>query len=63
MIEKRQGVNFCTGRIAYRNRWIDKETLMQSAERYGNSHYGQHLKNVLREKLFIEDVPIWVILY
>lgn len=47
MIEKRQGVKISAPEeIAYRNGWIDKATLMQSAERYGKSPYGQHLKNV-----------------
>ena len=30
--------------------WIDKETLMTSALRYGKSPYGQHLKNVAEGK-------------
>ncbi len=37
--------------IAFRNGWIDKEKLMQSAERYGKSPYGQHLKNVAEGKM------------
>lgn len=32
--------------IAYRSGWIDRETLLASAEDYGKSPYGQHLKNV-----------------
>jgi len=36
--------------IAYRNGWIDKETLMASASAYGKSPYGQHLKNVAEGK-------------
>ena len=32
--------------IAYTQGWIDRETLLASAERYGKSPYGQHLKNV-----------------
>ncbi len=52
MIEKRQGVKISAPEeIAYRNRWINKETLMLSAERYGKSPYGQHLKNVADGKL------------
>lgn len=47
MIEKRQGVKISAPEeIAFRNGWIDKKTLMESAERYGKSPYGQHLKNV-----------------
>ena len=52
MIEKRQSVKISAPEeIAYRNGWIDKETLMVSAERYGKSPYGQHLKNVADGKL------------
>ena len=36
--------------IAYNNKWIDKETLLSSAEKYGKSPYGQHLKNVAEGK-------------
>ncbi len=47
MIEKRQGVKISAPEeIAYRNRWIDKETLLGSAQKYGKSPYGEHLKNV-----------------
>lgn len=47
MIEKRQGVKISAPEeIAFRNGWINQETLMNSAMRYGKSPYGQHLKNV-----------------
>ncbi len=32
--------------IAYKNRWIDRAKLLESAERYGKSPYGAHLKAV-----------------
>lgn len=32
--------------IAYENGWIGRETLLECAERYGKSVYGQHLKKV-----------------
>ena len=32
--------------IAYKNRWIDRSKLLESAERYGKSPYGAHLKAV-----------------
>ena len=32
--------------IAYENGWIDRETLLGCAERYGKSEYGKHLKRV-----------------
>ena len=52
MIEKRQGVMISAPEeIAYRNKWIDKTKLMESAERYGKSPYGEHLKNVASGKI------------
>ncbi|MBR3196022.1 MAG: glucose-1-phosphate thymidylyltransferase RfbA [Clostridia bacterium] len=52
MIEKRQGIKISAPEeIAYVNKWIDKETLMESAERYGKSPYGAHLKAVAEGKL------------
>ena len=32
--------------IAYENGWIDRETLLSCAERYGKSEYGRHLRRV-----------------
>ena len=47
MIEKRQGIKISAiEEIAYRNGWITKEKLLESAERYGKSTYGQHLRKV-----------------
>lgn len=47
MIEKRQGVKISAPEeIAYRNGWISKEELLESANRYGKSPYGEHLKKV-----------------
>ena len=37
--------------IAYNQGWIDKETLLLSAERYGKSPYGAHLKRVADGKI------------
>jgi glucose-1-phosphate thymidylyltransferase len=51
MIEKRQGVKISAPEeIAYRNGWIDKATLLKSAERYGKSPYGEHLMRVFEGK-------------
>lgn len=53
MIEARQGVKISAPEeIAYRNGWISKEVLLQSAERYGKSPYGKHLRIVAEGKLF-----------
>ena len=47
MIEKRQGVKISAPEeIAYRFGWINKEELLHSAEKYGKSPYGAHLKIV-----------------
>lgn len=37
--------------IAFRKGWIDKEELLKSAERYGKSPYGQHLRVVAEGKI------------
>lgn len=45
--EKRQGVKISAPEeIAYRKGWISKEQLIQSADKYGKSPYGQHLRKV-----------------
>ncbi|MBR2586912.1 glucose-1-phosphate thymidylyltransferase RfbA [Candidatus Saccharibacteria bacterium] len=52
VIQKRQGVEISAPEeIAFRNGWIPKEKLLESAEKYGKSSYGQHLKNVAEGKL------------
>lgn len=51
-IETRQGIKISTPEeIAYKNGWIDKKMLMASAERYGKSPYGAHLKAVAEGKV------------
>ena len=52
MIETRQGVKISAPEeIAFRNGWITKGQLLESAERYGKSPYGQHLKTVADGKI------------
>ena len=52
MIEKRQGVKISAPEeIAYRKGWITKDELMNSAEMYGKSPYGEHLRNVANGNL------------
>ncbi len=52
MVEKRQGVKISAPEeIAYTHGWITKEKLLESAERYGKSPYGQHLRQVAEGKL------------
>ncbi|MBQ7284256.1 MAG: glucose-1-phosphate thymidylyltransferase, partial [Oscillospiraceae bacterium] len=51
MVEKRQGIKVSAlEEIAYRNGWITKEKLLESAEKYGKSPYGEHLKKVAENK-------------
>lgn len=52
MVEKRQGIKISAPEeIAYKNGWISKEKLLESAERYGKSPYGAHLKQVAEGKV------------
>ncbi len=48
IIEKRQGVKIsCIEEIAYRLKYIDKEQLLMSAEKYGKSGYGEYLRKII----------------
>ncbi len=52
MIEERQSIKISAPEeIAYKNGWITKEELLSSAEKYGKSPYGQHLKSVAMGKI------------
>ena len=52
MVENRQGIQISAiEEIAYKNGWIDKATLFVSADRYGKSPYGEHLKRVAEGKI------------
>lgn len=52
LIEKRQSIKISAlEEIAYHNEWIDKETLLVSAEKYGKSPYGAHLKKVAEGRI------------
>lgn len=51
-LEKRQGVKISAPEeIAYKNAWIDRGKLLESAERYGKSPYGEHLRRVAEGKI------------
>ncbi len=53
MIEKRQGIKISAPEeIAFRYGWIKKEALLKSAEKYGKSPYGQHLRTVAEGKIY-----------
>ena len=51
VIESREGIQISAPEeIAYRNGWIDGEALRRSADTYGKSPYGRHLRNVAEGK-------------
>lgn len=52
VIEGRQGIQISAiEEIAYKNGWISKEKLVESANLYGKSGYGAHLKKVAEGKI------------
>ena len=56
VVETRQGLKIaCLEEISYRNGWIDRDTLLKSAEDYGKSVYGQYLKIVAENKIKYRD--------
>ena len=51
VVENRQGIQIsAVEEIAYTNGWIDREKLLESAEKYGKSPYGEHLRKVAEGK-------------
>jgi len=55
LIEKRQSIKIAAlEEIAYTMGWIDKAKLLESAERYGKSPYGEHLKHVAEGRILYE---------
>lgn len=51
-IEEQQGVMISAPEeIAYRYKWINEEKLLEAAEKYGKSPYGEHLRAVVEGKL------------
>lgn len=52
MVEQRQGITISAPEeIGYRNGWISRERLVESAETYGKSPYGEHLKHVAKGEI------------
>lgn len=52
VVQSRAGIQIAAlEEIAYNNSWINKEQLLTSAEKYGKSPYGQHLKKVAEGKI------------
>ena len=52
MVEHRQGIKISAPEeIAYKNGWISRDKLIESANKYGKSPYGAHLKAVAEDKI------------
>ncbi len=52
MVEVRQGIMISAPEeIGYRNEWISRDSLLESAGRYGKSPYGKHLQAVAEGKI------------
>lgn len=52
VIENRQGIMLSAiEEIAYKNNWITREQLLESAKLYGKSNYGKHLRQVADGKI------------
>ena len=52
VIQKRQGIQIAAPEeVAFKNGWISKEQLLESAEKFKKSSYGQHLFKVAEGKM------------
>lgn len=52
VVEEAQGIQIaCLEEIAFDNGWIDENTLLESAQRFEKSEYGQHLHMVHRGRV------------
>ena len=52
MVQNRQGIEISAPEeIAFINGWIDRDGLLRSAEKYGKSPYGAHLRRVAEGKV------------
>lgn len=64
-IERLQGIQISAPEeIAYNNRWISRDDLIRSAQKYGKSSYGQHLMAVAEGKILYSSEkpgqqPVW----
>lgn len=53
-VEEAQGLSISViEEIAYEQGWITREKLLESAQKYGKSSYGQHLKKVAEGKFYL----------
>lgn len=52
VVQKRQGIQIAAPEeVAYKNGWITREELLESAKKYKKSSYGQHLFNVAEGRM------------
>ena len=55
-VQNRQGVVISAPEeIAFYEKWITKEELIQSARMYGKSPYGEHLMRVAENRLIFQE--------
>ena len=51
-VQRAQGLPIAVAEeIAYENGWITRDQLLEAAEKYGKSPYGQHLKSVAENRI------------
>lgn len=54
IVEERQNIKIAAlEEISFNNGWINKEQLLEAAQRHGKSKYGRHLKHVAEGKVWI----------
>ena len=55
-IQQWQGIEISAPEeIAYTNQWISREKLLEAAQRYGKSPYGEHLKRVAEGRILYDS--------
>lgn len=58
VVENNQGIQIGSlEEVAYNNGWIDQETLIKAANKYGKSSYGKYLKAVVSGKVLNSSNP------
>ena len=56
-VEANQGLQIASlEEIAFNNGWIDHDMLLASAERFGKSPYGEHLRKVAERRIYRQGV-------
>lgn len=54
-VQNRQGLIISAPEeVAYHARWISREALLEAAEQYGRSSYGEHLRRVAEDRLLYD---------